>query len=434
MSKSSKERITTRPAGMLLSRVSLLFLLACLLLAAWFDQVVIVIVLALLLVAAGLSMLWSRYSLSGVSCERLLSERRVFPGENFELQLRLFNRKLLPLPWIQLDDELPDGFTPDNALVPYDRPGYGLLSRTASLLWYTSVSWQQRLCGHRRGYYPLGPVTVTSGDIFGFYPRSLTTSLVDHVIVYPKIFPIARLGIPPLYPIGDTTAERRIFQDPVRVIGVRDYTPHDSLRHIHWKASARHQDLQVKVFEPTTTQTTALFLAVDSFRHERPVPEELTDGETAPDVFDEELFELGISAAASVAAHLVEHRSSVGLYVNSRLADSAQPAQIMPGSTTGQLVGILEALAKVTADPSGPFEDFLQVERAGLPWGTTLVIILSGHSPALRELLADLRESGHRLMVLQVGAPSEGAFEQAVDWHTIVQPADFTRIAAEAIA
>jgi len=419
MSKQTKERTTTRPAGMLLGRVSLLFLLACLLLAAWFDQVVIVIVLALLLVAAGLSMLWSHFSLSGVSCERLLSERRIFPGENFELQLRLFNRKLLPLPWIQLDDELPEGFTSDLPLIPYDRPGYGLLSRTASLLWYTSVSWQQRLFGHRRGYYSLGPVTVTSGDIFGFYPRSLTTSLVDHVIVYPKIFPIARLGIPPLYPIGDTTAERRIFQDPVRVIGVRDYTPHDSLRHIHWKASARHQDLQVKVFEPTTTQTTALFLAVDSFSHDGPA--------------DDEIFELGISAAASVAAHLVEHRSSVGLYVNSRLADSAQPAQIMPGSTTGQLVGILEALAKVTADPSGPFEDFLQVERAGLPWGTTLFIILSGHSPALRELLVDLRESGHRLMVLQVGAPSEGAFEQAVDWHTIVQPADFTKIAAEAI-
>jgi uncharacterized protein (DUF58 family) len=432
---------SSQPVGYLLGKFGLLVVLAGLLLAAWYGQVMIVIVLGLLLSAAGLSRLWSRYSLVGVSCERLLNERRVFPGESVELRLRLVNRKLLPLPWIQLDDEIPAGFAPDTSLTPSNKPGYGLLSKAAALLWYTGVSWKERLYCHKRGYYPLGPITVTSGDIFGFYPRSVTESSLDHVIVYPKVFPIAHLGIPSLYPLGETVAERRLFEDPLRVIGVRDYNPRDSLRRIHWKASARRQELQVKVFEPTTTLKVAIFLAIDSFQHGGARNEEnlelVISSNAYVDSFqqdaphDEEDFELGISTAASIANHLMEQRSSVGLFINSCLADSGQPVMLLPGSSTGQLVEILEALAKVTPLSSSPFEQFLQAERVRLPWGTTLVFILSRPPQSLTELLVSLKESGHKMLVLQVGEPEESRIEHCIAWHHIRQPGDFMTISSE---
>ena len=78
-------------------------------------------------------------------------------------------------------------------------------------------------------------------------------------------------------------------------------------------------------------------------------------------------FELGISTAASIASYLTEQRSAVGLFVNSCLADSGQPVTLLPGSSTGQLVEILEALAKVTPLSSSPFEEFLQAERTHCP-------------------------------------------------------------------
>lgn len=402
------KRFSSQPVGYLFGGFGLLVIVAGLVLAAWFRQVVIVIPLALVLSAIGLSRLWSRFSLVGVSCQRRLSEQRVFPGENIELRLRLVNRKILPLPWIQVDDEIPIRLSPDNSLAPGGRPGFGFLSKATALLWYTGVNWKHRLYGNKRGYYPLGPITVTSGDVFGFYPRSLTLPLLDHVIVYPKIFPIAQLSLPSLYPLGETIAERRIFEDPVRVIGVRDYTPQDSRRRIHWKASARHQKLEVKVFEPTTTLKVALFLAVDSFRH------------------DDDDFELGISAVASIAHHLTEQRSAVGLFVNSRLADSGQPVRIPPSSSTSQLLEILEALAKVTPLVSHSFEEFLQGERIGLPWGTTLVFVLSRPSRSLTELLTSLKER-HKLLVLQVGEV-EGSRIDTIAWHNVRHPGDLAKI------
>jgi uncharacterized protein (DUF58 family) len=400
-----------------LGRFGLLAILAGLLLAAWYDQVVIVILLGLVLSAAGLSKLWGRLSLAGIHCQRLLSERRVFPGEYIELKLRLVNRKLLPLPWIQVDDEIPVGFAPDVSLAPGNRPGFGFLSKAAALLWYTGVSWRYRLYCNKRGYYTLGPIMVTSGDIFGFYPRSITEPLIDHIIVYPRIFPMAQLGIPSLYPLGETRAEWRIFEDPTRTIGVRDYSPHDSLRHIHWKATARHQNLQVKVFEPTTTLKVALFLAIDSFEH---------DG-----LYNEEDFELGISTAASIANYVTEQGSPVGLFVNTRLADSGQSVRMPPGSGTNQLVSILEALAKVTPYSSGSFEEFLQSQRRGLPWGTTLIFILRRPSESLTGLLTNLRESGHKLLVLQIGEPGADRIDHTVTWHNVRAPGDLMKISSK---
>lgn len=412
-SNQVEEHFSPKSVGYLLGRFGLLAILAGLLFAAWNGQIVIVILLALVLSAAGLAKLWSRLSLTGVHCQRQLSERRVFPGEYIELRLRVVNRKLLPLPWIQVDDEIPIRFSPDVSLAPGNRPGFGFLSKAAALLWYTGVSWRHRLVCNKRGYYTLGPIMVTSGDIFGFYPRSITEPLIDHIIVYPKIFPIAQLGIPSLYPLGETRAERRIFEDPTRVIGVRDYSPHDSLRHIHWKATARHQNLQVKVFEPTTTLKVALFLAVDSFEH--------------GGAYNEEDFELGISTAASIANYVTEQGSPVGLFANTRLADSGQSARIPPGSGTNQLVSILETLAKVTPLTSSPFEEFLQGERRGLPWGTTLIFILSRPSESLSGLLTGLRESGHKLLVFQIGNQGDDGIDYTTTWHNVRQPGDLTK-------
>jgi len=174
--------------------------------------------------------------------------------------------------------------------------------------------------------------------------------------------------------------------------------------------------LQVKVFEPTTTLKTAIFLSVDSFYAER-------DGE----VYSEEEFEFSISVAASIASHLIEHHNSVGMFVNSCLADSGQPAILLPACGTDHLIRILEALAKVTSLASTPFEEFLESERTALPWGTSLILILSKLSGPMRGLLAGLQESGHKLLVLQIGHTKESPpSSDTVVWHQIGQPIDFT--------
>jgi uncharacterized protein (DUF58 family) len=381
-----EERFSTQPAGLLLSKIGLLILFCCMLFAAWNGQIVITVILGLVMASAGFSKLFSRISLVNVTCQQILSEKRVFPGDRIELKLQLSNRKLLPLPWVQIDHQVPLGFFPEVFSVPENRPGYGFLSRIGALLWYSKITWKVELQCPKRGYFKIGPSRITSGDIFGFYPRTIDELTPEYVIVYPKIIPVESAKIPFLYPLGDSKALKRIFDDPTRIMGVRDYNPHDSLRRIHWKATARRQSLQVKVFEPTTSLDVALFLAVDGFA-ENGNPDD---------------FELAISTTATIANHIMDAGNAVGLFVNTRLADSGQPARILPGSAPHQLVTMLEALAKTTRISHNPFQEFLNSERRSLPWGTTLVFIVYELSTQINTIVENLKDSGYKVLVYQV--------------------------------
>ncbi len=404
----------TEPVGVLLNKISLIVVAGLLVLAAWMGQTVIVVLLGLALSAAGISRLWSYLSLKGVRCERHLSEQRVFPDEYLELKLRVVNRKLLPLPWVEINDEVPAGFITDTAPLPGNRPGFGSISQSTSILWYSAISWKYRLLCNKRGYYPLGPLTVTSGDIFGFYPRTATEPVKDYLIVYPRVYSLGQLAVPSLFPLGEAKSEKRIFEDPSRTIGVRDYSPGDSLRRIHWKASARQQQLQVKLFEPTTTLRVAMFLAVDSFQY---------DG-----VWNGDELELGISTTASLANYLVDKNSQAGLWANSRLADSGQPARLPLRGGVDQMVSILEALAKIVPAVSSPFPVFFQGERKDLLLGTTLIFVFARLPEGIKEILTDLKENGYKLLVFQIGEDKMEASLPDIAWYNIRHPQELAEI------
>jgi uncharacterized protein (DUF58 family) len=240
------KKASTQAAGIFLNKFGLISVALLLILAAWGGQTIIVILFGLVLGLAGLARLWSYWSLKGVTCERSLTESRVFPDEYLELKLKVTNRKLLPLPWIEVNDQVPSGFIEGLVSARDARPGFETISQSTSILWYSAVTWKYRLQCKRRGYYPLGPLSVTSGDIFGLYPRTAGELTQDYIIVYPRVYSVSHLSIPSLYPLGDVKSDNRIFEDPSRTIGIRDYLPGDSLRRIHWKASARQQQLQVK--------------------------------------------------------------------------------------------------------------------------------------------------------------------------------------------
>ena len=84
------------------------------------------------------------------------------------------------------------------------------------------------------------------------------------------------------------------------------------------------------MFEPTTTLKIALFIAVDSFQSG-----------------DENDFELGISAAASLANYIIQQRSQVGLFANALSPIFNESIQLAPAGGNARMVGILEALAAI---------------------------------------------------------------------------------------
>ncbi|MBU0494866.1 MAG: DUF58 domain-containing protein [Chloroflexi bacterium] len=345
-------------------------------------------VAALTAVALVLARLWDRYCLVRVEYERVLSEDHAFMGETVDLMVRVSNRKILPLLWLETED-----------IVPLDLPiegvklelspvlNTGILQHLLSLRWYERVSWHYRVHCQQRGLYVLGPVTLRSSDIFGLRTRERRIEEKQKLVVYPRVVPIANLGIPAYYPFGEGKARHSIFEDPSRTVGVRDYRPEDGLRRVHWPATARRQALQVRVYEPTTAPRLLICLDIRTMPHS-------WMGQ------DPERLEQVISLAASIASDAVERRFAVGLYANGVYPDADQAIRIPPGRDLAQISVILEALAKISPITTCSLADLLHAETSSLPWGTSLVLIAALASDDLRGAVLRLKDAGHRLSLI----------------------------------
>ena len=99
--------------------------------------------------------------------------------------------------------------------------------------------------GRRRGQLRPDTFGLSSTYPLGLFRSWTWVYLPLEVLVYPK--PSASVSRPP--PLPDPKEGRRQPADgDDDFAGLRAYRPGDSPRHVHWKAYAREQDPQVKVF------------------------------------------------------------------------------------------------------------------------------------------------------------------------------------------
>lgn len=347
-------------------------LVGLLIFSAFEHMVPLLATTVFVLTLALLPRLWSWYAVRNLSASISTNHDRVFPDEEVELTLELSNTGL-PLPWLEANMEVPyrlaTGKKPPS---PYT---------CERLRWVTAISrgqvitWKHALEARSRGDYRLGPLRLRSGDIFGLFPKELVLSQCQSLLVYPRIFPLSKLNLPLRTLLGEKAIPRSIYEDVTRVAGVRDYRYDDPLKRIHWKASAAHHKLETRQYESSTSLSLLLILDVSSF------PEE--DGE----------FEEAVSTVASIAYEAERQGFAVGMAANS------EPQVHIPvGSGRKQLMQILEALARITAESQASLHQQIDRFRTIIPRGTTLVVITHATTPALAGLASQLQHSGHSLL------------------------------------
>ena len=296
--------------------------------------------LILLGIVAG-AKLWTRWSLARIECHVSIDRRRVFPGEKLILRVTAENRKFLPV-WLQV--KVPIGDLVETA------SGETMAAADGSLLWYQRSRFQWGLAAERRGVHQVGPLGITSGDLFGFFPKENEIAITKEVIVYPRLVPLRSIALPRRDFFGIPGAESPV-QDPIYILGTRDYQHGRPAKYIHWKATARHHRLQEKVFEPSEQEKVLLIVDVGQFAQHKA----------------QEGFERALEVVASVAVLLDERGSSVGLVTNGAMAGGGPP--IVPVTRSPkQVTALLEALARIQMEPTVNLTDLMQ-HRLGLPWG-----------------------------------------------------------------
>ena len=337
----------------------------------------------------GLARLWVRLSLERVRYTRVLPESRAFVGETVRVLLRIANEKFIPVPWVEVREQLPEAMpAPDVHTQPSGIPGVVFMSRSTSLGSHEAVQWPMTLEAKERGFFRLGPTRLRAGDLFGLFTRDEQVSGGERIVVYPRTYPLSELGLTRGRPFGDRSGGSRIFEDPLRVVGVRDYVAGDPLKRIDWNATARLGRLQSRLYEPSRTQAVVVALNISTM-------------ELSWHGSDPALLERNVVVAAYVARQAFDDQAAIGLIANGSFPDADRPIRIGTGRRPDQLVRVLEALAMIAAYTTSSLS--MELERPGhaLPAGATIVVVTSLMPPALEATLRRLRSQGHAVHVLK---------------------------------
>lgn len=368
------------------------FLLGLFLIAAFLRVDFFFTVLYLFFGVYLLSRLWTRHMLEQVQVQRQFV-RRAFFGDRVTVAVTVRNAGWLPIPWLEMNETLPVQLMAP----PFHRRVASLGPRERRYLQYT-------LSCRRRGYYPIGPLTMQGGDLLGIEQRGVVQAEPNHLIVYPRVVRLQALGLPTRSPLAALPAQSFLFEDPSRLMGVRDYQPGDSPRRMHWTATASAGRLLVKQYQPAIARETLICLDLNQQDYARGQRYTAT--------------ELAIVAAASIASHIVMQQGlPVGLATEARdpmLNDQAY-FFLPPRPERAHLMSLLEVLARVQVATEAPFVEMLRRASVNLAWGATLVVITGAESDALFGTLLYLRRAGFAvaLILVQPGQPSAEMRQQA---------------------
>ncbi|MBN2309695.1 MAG: DUF58 domain-containing protein [Candidatus Hydrogenedentes bacterium] len=350
--------------------------------------------------------LTSRAWLSGLDCERTVSVTTLRQGEETEVEVTVTNQRGWPIPWIFVED-----------LVPADFPLAGESTCLAVLMPGRSLKLKYRLQCPRRGYHRIGPLMMESGDLFGLQKRFRTGQRQDYISVLPTVAYIDTFNIAARRPQGPVRISNRVYEDPTRIAGLREYAPGDPLNRIHWKASARTGELFTKQAEPSSVLGATLILDLFGPCYQ---------GETA-----EARMELAITTTASIAYLLQLSGEQLGLLTNARDAaevarydvdaqqalsrDDAHDAVVGEGTsdrlsplcvptlrTPIQAQRIIENLARVLPGEGLDVGQLIMAQFRGLPRDAALLPVLPSVSEDLALVLANMKLSGFAVSVFLI--------------------------------
>lgn len=314
--------------------------------------------LALLVLAVvSAAKFWSRMGLPRILYHSRLDRKRVFPGETFGVEVSVENAKFLPL-WLQVTIPM------EGALCSPSEET--TLTKGSGLLWYQRVRFSWQLTAHKRGIYPIGPPDLKVADLLGFFPRKKEVQGRHSLIVYPRLVPLRPLSLPRRDFFGIPGGKSPV-QDPIYILGTRDYQPFQPARHIHWKASARHNRLQQKLFEPSEQEKVLFLLQVDQFAENSAT----------------QAFERTIETIASLAVQM--HRAGYALGLQTNAVVTGDRTSVLPVTRSPhQIPALLELLAGVRMASGEGFLDALK-KRGSLHWGTSCVHFAYGVSETTEE-------------------------------------------------
>lgn len=345
-------------------------------------------VLVYLLIAFALYALWLptiKIGLKRLSCARSFSRTVMFEGEEGEMVEIVRNDGPFIIPLLRLESRI----SPHMHLgrqQNLDVNGQTHYCSVFSPMPYQQIRRTHKVSFSRRGVYNLGNATFTATDVLGIYRTYLFQNLNAQVTVYPSLLDEQRLPSLSTLLLGERATSPQLMQDPFLIRGIRPYLPGDPVRDIHWPATARTGQVQVRVHDYTTRTRLLVVLngQCEDLQWYHRVQEEM-----------EPVIEYGISLAATLCVRALQDGFAAGFATNMPLGESKETTCILPAEGTARIDELLTAMAQLDTTCAQKFPPFLKT-LSGCS-GLDILVLSCYDSPTVQEGLDQLRQNGNQV-------------------------------------
>lgn len=248
---------------------------------------------------------WSvRRAEHNLSATRVIEPARVQVGEEAVVALSLENASTMAVGRVVVEDVLPPGMSIRPRFV-IDR----LEPRGTREVRYPIRS-------EVRGRYRVGPLTIRVGDPFGMCEAIRPFSGTADLIVVPIVHHIPQVLLGGEWAGGNDDHPSFIRSAGEDDIGIREYQYGDPLHRVNWRATARRGELMVRLEEQPRQSRATILLDTRANAHH---------GEGA-----RSSLEWDISAAASVAVHLIRSGFSLRVITESGSGLAGPASDLLP--------------------------------------------------------------------------------------------------------
>ncbi len=299
-----------------------------------------------------ISLVWSWTSVNWVRITRQTRARRAQVGRTFDEYFTIRNGSLIPKIWLELRDHS-------------DVPGHNPSTVVPFMLPFSTYRWTAHAVCAVRGEFTLGPLTLVSGDPFGFYQVIRHIAATSKVLVYPATVPIHSFATPT--GLLDRLLVKEFELDPLA----------DVWMFLDLSASA--------VFErPYTLES----MPINEF------------------FIPPSSVEYAIIAAASLAQYFLMKERALGF-----VTYNPHRTVYQPDRGNRQLTRILEALAVARPETSITCEQLLALEGHHMARGTTAVVITADPTDQWIREITLLARRGLRTIAVLLDPQSFGTME-----------------------
>lgn len=244
-------------------------------------MIFIALAISVLIVFIAEGRIYKKHAFDNIEYNVTVSTGEVFEDEEIYIYEEIRNNKSLPLPYLKVDTELPEGLT--FHIVEADNKNKGLKDTYPRIIHsifvmrgHQQIRRRWRVRCDTRGTYHLGSVTMLADDIFGYHtiakvfePGSESKQTVS---VLPKAVDLEKHFTVSKYTNGDFIVQSGLLSDPLIKSGVREYMPGDPMNRINWMQTAVRNSLMVNLEEFTNRHMFNIIMNMQARDIEKSIP------------------------------------------------------------------------------------------------------------------------------------------------------------------